>query len=183
MRSPIDRRRRRRLGPTTADSDPSARTTVTVPGSTRALAPLSGVLLVALTVMLASVAAGAVFAAADVTDDPPPRASLSLAVEDRTLTFTHRGGDALDVRRLRLVVTVDGDPLAHQPPVPFFAARGFRSGPVGPFNSATGGDWRAGQLAALRLAGTNTEITSGDRVVVRIYRDDRRLAALEVTAC
>lgn len=180
MRSPLDRRGRRLVGPsTTADSDPSARTTVTVPGSTRALAPLSGVLLLALTVGVASVAAGAVFAAADVTDGPPPQASLSLAVEGRTLTFTHRGGDTLDVRRLRLVVRVDGDPLAHQPPVPFFAARGYRSGPTGPFNRATDPRWSAGEVATLRVAGTNQPaLSTADVVTVQVFVDGTPLSEL-----
>lgn len=111
------------------------------------------------------------------------RFELSVTPATDRVAVVHAGGPTVDPARLRLRVAVDGDPIAHQPPVPFFAAEGFRSGPVGPFNSATGGDWTAGQVAALRLAGTNTEIESGDRVVVRLYRGDRRLAVLEVEAC
>jgi FlaG/FlaF family flagellin (archaellin) len=91
----------------------------------RGLAPLTGVVLV--TFALAAVVSGAVLAGghAGVSGDLSPRASLSLSVAGDTLTLTHRGGDALDVTALRLVVTVDGGPLTHQPPVPFFSTRGF----------------------------------------------------------
>ncbi|WP_380674445.1 type IV pilin [Salinigranum sp. GCM10025319] len=151
------------------------------PSSSRALTPVAGVLVVALTVSLAAVAAGAVFAV-DAPDDRPARASLSLAVEENTLSLTHRGGDALDVRRLRLLIEVDGESLAHQPPVPFFSARGFQSGPTGPFNSATDPRWTAGETATLTVAGTNRpQLTTGGTVTVHVFTGDAPVAELRVT--
>jgi FlaG/FlaF family flagellin (archaellin) len=137
------------------------------------------VLLLALTVVIAAVAAGAVLAVGDTPDGSPPRASLSLAVDGGTLSLTHHGGDTLVVDRLRLVVRVDGEPLVHQPPVPFFSARGFHAGPTGPFNSATDSEWTAGETATLRVAGTNRpQVATGGVVTVTVFVDDARVAEL-----
>lgn len=119
---------------------------------------------------------------------PPPdpvHAEFSLSVDPTSdrVAVVHAAGDSLDPGRLRVRITVEGEPITHQPPVPFFSARGFHSGPTGPFNSATGGEWTAGERASLRLADTNTDIRAGDRVVVRLYRGERRLALLETVAC
>jgi FlaG/FlaF family flagellin (archaellin) len=154
--------------------------------SSRALAPLTGVLVIALTVGLAAATSGAIFVAGDVgdvTDDTPRRASLSLSVTDDVLSFTHRGGDTLDVTRVELVVAVDGEPLASQPPVPFFSARGFDSGPRGPFNAASDPQWTAGETATLSLAGTNQPtLSTGSLVTVDVYVGDRLLAELSARA-
>jgi FlaG/FlaF family flagellin (archaellin) len=145
----------------------------------RGLAPLTGVVLVLVTFALAAVVSGAVLAGghAGVSGDLSPRASLSLSVDGDTLTLTHRGGDALDVTALRLVVTVDGDPLTHQPPVPFFSTRGFDPGPTGPFNSAADPEWTAGETASVGVAGTNQPaLAAGETVTVRVYVDDALVA-------
>jgi FlaG/FlaF family flagellin (archaellin) len=150
------------------------------------MAPLAGVLVIALTVVLAAVAAGGVFAATDAgdaTDGPPARASLSLDVSDGTLSLTHRGGDTLDVRTLRVAVAVDGEPLTHQPPVPFFSAQGFHSGPTGPFNPSSDPQWTAGETATLSVAGTNRPaVSDGAVVTVRVYTDDTLVAELSANA-
>ena len=149
----------------------------------RGLAPLTGVLLLLVTFGLAVTVSGAVLASGHggVSDGVPLRASLSLTVDGDELRLTHRGGDALDVTALRLVVTVDGDPLAHQPPVPFFSARGFHAGPTGPFNSASDPRWTAGETASVRVAGTNRPVlTTGEVVTVRVYTDDALVADASV---
>jgi FlaG/FlaF family flagellin (archaellin) len=149
----------------------------------RGLTPVVAVVLLAAVTVLAAGAVGAALPAAP--GQPPPTARLSLSADaaaDR-LTFIHRGGDAIDPDTLRLRVRIGGQPLDHQPPVPFFAARGFRAGPHGPFNAATSGTWRAGQSASLRLAATNAPtIDPGDRVRVTVYAEDARLADLTATA-
>jgi FlaG/FlaF family flagellin (archaellin) len=149
------------------------------------MAPLAGVLVIALTVGLAAVAAGGLFLATDVADadGPPARASLSLTVSDDVLSLTHRGGDALDVRRLRVAVAVDGEPLTHQPPVPFFSARGFDSGPTGPFNPSADPQWAAGETATLSVAGTNQPaLSTGAVVTVRVHTGDTLVAELSARA-
>jgi flagellin-like protein len=150
---------------------------------TRATAPVVGVvLLVAITV----VCAGAVTAALSVAPgEPPPAASFELRVDATTdrIAVTHVGGDPVSPAPLSLSVTVGGASLAHQPPVPFFAAAGFRAGPTGPFNAASSGDWRAGQTGSLRLASTNAPgIDPGDVVRVTLATDRAVLARLEATA-
>ncbi|QLG63545.1 type IV pilin N-terminal domain-containing protein [Halorarum salinum] len=148
--------------------------------SSRASAPAVGVaLLLVVAVGLSAIVGAAAFDAADSVGDPPPSASLSLSIEDGTLVFEHGGGEALDVRELRLRVRVDGDALAHQPPVPFFSARGFVPGPTGPFNGAADPRWTAGERASLEPAGTNSPaIDPGDRVTVGVYAGDARLVRL-----
>lgn len=150
----------------------------------RAVAPVvGGVLLVALTVVLAAAVGAAALGAAGDVPDPGGEGTvaLSLSVDagpDR-LTLVHRAGAPLDARQLRVRIRVAGTPLEHQPPVPFFAARGFRAGPTGPFNPAADPRWTAGERASLRLASTNAPgIDPGDRVVVRVAVDDRRVATL-----
>ena len=150
-----------------------------------ATSPVVGVVLaVALTVVLASGVAVA-FAVGVAPQDPAPTASVSLAVDADAdaLVLEHRGGDALDVDALRVVVTVDGEALAHQPPVPFFAATGFAPGPTGPFNRGYDGAWTAGETASVALASTNhPTITSGDRVAVALYANDALVARTSAVA-
>ncbi len=155
------------------------------PASDRAVSPAVGVVLVvALTVVLASGVAVA-FAVGVAPHEPAPSARVSLSVDAASdeLVLEHRGGDALHVADLRVVVTIDGRRLAHQPPVPFFAATGFEPGPTGPFNRGYDGAWTAGTTASVALAGTNDpEIAPGDRVVVAIYADDALVARASATA-
>lgn len=145
-------------------------------------------LLVFVVVALASVVAIGVMAVP--TPAAAPQAALELSVDagaDR-IELTHLAGDALDAEALRLTVQVAGEPLTHQPPVPFFAARGFRSGPTGPFNPAADPRWTAGETASFRVASTNAPtIDSGDRVRVDVYAGTsnggmRRIASLSATA-
>ncbi len=149
------------------------------PVTDRGLAPLVGVaLLVFLSVALAAVVAGGLATVG--VDAPSSTATLEIAADadaDR-IAVTHGGGDALDPTAVSMHVEIDGTELAHQPPVPFFSARGFEPGPSGPFNSGWHGDWTAGETASLRVAATNEPggIDEGAtvRVVVRI--DGRVLA-------
>lgn len=101
------------------------------------------------------------------------RASFELSVHpDGTVVLTHRGGTPVDVQEITVNVTVDGRPLSHQPPVPFFATRGFRGGPTGAFNPAAESRWRVGERASFRVASTNAPpIEDGVRVRVRLYLD------------
>jgi len=147
----------------------------------RAVAPVVGaVLLVALTVATAA-GLGALLS----IDPPDPATAAAFDCEassDSEIRVTHRGGDPVDPGRLRVRVRVDGQPLAEQPPVPFFAASGFESGPTGPFNSAYSGSWTAGETASLRVASTNEPtLRPGATVEVRLYAGDHRLAVLETT--
>jgi len=151
---------------------------------TDAAAPAVGVAaLLAATVALAAVVAAGLAAVPAPTD--PPTAALSLEVDadaDR-LTLTHRAGDPLDVRALTLRVRVGGEPLAHQPPVPFFAARGCRAGPTGAFNAGADPVWRPGEAASLRLASTNGPLpAAGDPVTVTVAVEGHVVAEVTATA-
>jgi hypothetical protein len=117
------------------------------------------------------------------TPAAPAAAGITLAVDGDRLLLTHRAGDPVDVRRLDVTVRVDGTPLRHQPPVPFFSARGFRPGPTGPFNAAADPRWEAGERASVRLASTNRpQLVAGARVTVELRYEGRRLATPTATA-
>lgn len=149
----------------------------------RATSPVVAVVLLAMVTVVA--AAGVGLGLATSPADPVPVAELRLSVDAGAdaLTLRHAGGDTIDVDDLAVAVRVDGHPLAHQPPVPFFAARGFRSGPTGPFNGAHDPSWRAGQRATLRLASTNDPlIDPGDRVTVTLATERGVVATLTAAA-
>ena len=151
---------------------------------TRALSPVLGtVLLVAITVTLAGTVGFVVFD--DTAVEPTSRATFSLdadAAADR-IVLTHEGGDALSTTDLTIRVSVDGDPLDHQPPVPFFASTGFHGGPIGPFNSATDPEWSAGERAGVELASTNAPLLEGGSTVeVTISSEGAVIARLETVA-
>ncbi|MFB6256514.1 MAG: type IV pilin [Haloplanus sp.] len=132
-----------------------------------------------------AVVAGTAVAAASLGAIPaaPTTAGITLAVDGDRLLLTHRAGDPVDVRRLDVTVRVDGTPLRHQPPVPFFSARGFRPGPTGPFNAAADPRWAAGERASVRLASTNRpRLVAGARVTVELRYEGQRLATLTATA-
>jgi hypothetical protein len=133
--------------------------------------------------LVVGVAVGAVALEPLAAVDERTTAAVSLTVDGDALAFVHRGGPTLRVAALELVVSVDGTPLRHQPPVPFFAARGFRSGPTGPFNSGSDGRWSAGERAALTVASTNRPaITPGATVSVRLVVDGRTVATVSARA-
>lgn len=150
--------------------------------SDRAAAPVLGaVLLVALAVVTAA-GVGAVVLVETPTE-PASAAFTASATPVGTVSVTHRGGAAVDPAGLRVRIRVAGRRLAEQPPVPFFAADGYESGPTGPFNSGYDGPWTAGTTASLTVASTNhPPIRAGTVVEVRLYHDGRRLAVLAATA-
>lgn len=148
--------------------------------SDRAVSPvLAVVLLVGLTVIVAALLGTLVFDQAAAVEGPAPRATFSIdAVGDR-VSIVHEGGDAVAVGPLHIEVAVDGEPLTHQPPVPFFAAPGFEGGPTGPFNPSSDGNWTAGERASFRLAGTNTPaLEPGSELTVDLFHDETRIASL-----
>jgi hypothetical protein len=149
----------------------------------RGVSTALGVALV-VAITAATAATAAIALAPSGPPEPAPRAAFELRVDAGTdaIAVVHAGGDPIDPAELRLRIRVDGTPVAHQPPVPFFSARGYRSGPTGPFNRRWDGVWRAGVPASVRLAGTNTGLAPGDRVRVRLYAGGRLVADLNATA-
>jgi len=147
----------------------------------RGTTPVIGVvLLVAIT---AVAAAGVAVGLTATTADSPPVASVETSAEAETneITITHRGGDTLDVSALTVRVTVDGDPLDSQPPVPFFSAEGFHSGPTGPFNTASPDEFAAGDTATVRLASTNDPLLSAGATVTVELRTETGVVAKSTT--
>ncbi|RRJ30765.1 type IV pilin [Halocatena pleomorpha] len=148
--------------------------------SDRGVSTVVGIIvLVGITIVLAGA-----FGAMVLTQAPPsepPQAVFALTADSatQTITLTHESGADLTPETLRLTIAVDGEPIAHQPPIPFFAAKGFIGGPTGPFNSAYEGNWTAGQSASLRVASTNTQFQAGTMVTVRLYAADQLVASLE----
>jgi FlaG/FlaF family flagellin (archaellin) len=136
------------------------------------MSPVVGVAVLAFLTVLLSVTV--MTAVPSLSAEPQPTARLTLSAADSTdrITLTHRQGTSLDVTELNLTVRVDGTPLSHQPPVPFFAAEGFEGGPTGPFNTASPNDWRAGETAGFRVATTNDpQLEPGATVSVTVASD------------
>ncbi|MFB6269759.1 MAG: type IV pilin [Halobacterium sp.] len=146
----------------------------------RAYAPVAVVLLLAVTVL----AAGAVaLALPSLPGEPPPQRGLGVdATADGRVTITLVSGSPLDVAHADLRLSVDGSPLRYQPPVPYFAARGFYGTPTGPFNRAGSDEWRVGESGTLRVASTNAPRPSaGDTLTVRVVVDGHTVATAETT--
>lgn len=146
----------------------------------RGYAPVAVVLLLAVTVIAAGVVAVSL---PSFSGEPPsPRGVSAEASSDGHIVVTLVSGAPVDVQQASVRVTVDGDNLRHQPPVPFFAARGFRSGPSGPFNLAADATWRVGELAGFRVASTNDPpLRRGDTVTVRVLVDGYAVAETSTT--
>lgn len=140
-------------------------------------------LLIGVVVVLAATVAGAGFALEDAASaEPAPTATVSLSASGDRLALVHEGGDPLDTRTLDLWIAVDGEPLAHQPEVPFFSQRGFRAGPTGPFNSAGDSTWTVGERASLRVAASNQPtLEAGDTVEVRVLAENAELLRVSTT--
>jgi hypothetical protein len=128
-------------------------------------------------------ATGSTVAGSDARDTARPGpVAVSLRVDGDTVALTHEAGEPLRLARVRLVVEIDGEPLAHQPPVPFFAAAGFGGGPTGPFNVASDGVWSVGETGSFRIAGTNDpQLEPGRTVSVTIYVGESRVSRVRGT--
>lgn len=150
--------------------------------SPRGLSPVIGVVsLLAVTVVLSAVVG---LSAPAATISEPTVASFEGSAEPNgEIRLTHRAGDSINLDKLGVRIRINDEPLAEQPPVPFFSAPGFESAPGGAFNSASSDHWDVGEIASLRVAGTNTpSISAGDSVTVQLYVDGNSVAAVEMTA-
>lgn len=149
----------------------------------RGIAPVIGIVLIVGLTALLGTAVGVMATGIGPTDPPPEvRFTGEYDAEQRLITLQHAGGEVIAVDRLRLRVEVDDEPLEHQPPIPFFAARGFESGPSGPINPASDGDWAPGEIARFGIATTNEPIPSTDATVtVIVLVDDLVVAEVKLT--
>lgn len=151
----------------------------------RAVSPAVGVVLLAAVTVVSAGVVGVLAADLGQLSASPAPLVLSGGADVATgrIELRHDGGPAIDVRELRVRISIDGTDLRRQPPVPFAGARGFRGAPSGPFNAAADPRWEPGERAALRLAGTNHPALGTDAlVVVEVYRNDLALARVELTA-
>ena len=140
--------------------------------------PVAVALLVAITVLTA---ASVAVALPTLPSEPEPHRAVSAdATENGRVTLLLRSGPSIDVRNLDVRVTVDDTELRHQPPVPFFAARGFRGGPTGPFNVADDATWSVGETAGFRVASTNhPALRDADTVKIRLLVRGQVVAVAE----
>lgn len=152
-------------------------------GTVRGVAPVVGAFLLVLVTVVLALSVGAALTVPELEEPPSASLSVTADAEDKRIALAHEGGDRLDVAELTVTVEIDGEELEEQPPVPFFAADGFDSGPTGPFNSRSPNEWQAGETAAVRLAGTNAPMLSnGSEVTVMVAVDDAILHRETVTA-
>jgi hypothetical protein len=132
------------------------------------VSPVAVVLLIAITVLAAG---SVVLVLPQLPAEPPPKRTISVdASADGRVRVMLRSGPTLDTRHVDVRVAVDDESLRHQPPVPFFAADGFRGGPTGPFNVAADPTWQVGETASVRVAGTNDPVlTAGATLRIRLF--------------
>jgi hypothetical protein len=115
-------------------------------------------------------------------DSPEPRGVAAEATSDGTVALTLLAGPRVNPGPLDVRVEVEGEPLARQPPVPFFSASGFHSGPTGAFNAASDDDWTVGETVTFRNAATNEPVPAvGDTVRVELRARGQLLGAAETT--
>lgn len=149
--------------------------------TSRGIAPVIGVVvLVGMTVVLAGLIL--VYAPTALSGETP-QASIggSIDTETYSVTLEHTGGDPMNIEDIDLQILVDGEAITHQPPVPYFAASGFKGGPSGPFNPATSNEWAAGERGTLQLAETNDPLpTEASQVTVRVLVDDTVVAKTDL---
>ncbi|WP_226004450.1 type IV pilin N-terminal domain-containing protein [Natrinema salinisoli] len=153
-------------------------------GDRRGVSPILGVvLLLALTVCLATVVAVAIGGWSPESPGPNATFELSADADGSSIVLEHVAGDPIDVEALSVTVAVNGTELSAQPPIPFVGANGFRGTPDGPFNARSGSEWTPGEEAGVSVADTNTPtLEAGDSVAVTLVVDGRRIAELETTA-
>lgn len=152
--------------------------------SRRANASVVGVVLLVLAAVALTGMVGVALSEVELPSGSPNAVlDLSADAETERVELVHRAGDDLDVREVDLRVSVDGEPLAHQPPVPFFSAYGFESGPTGAFNPAADSSLSPGDATSFTLASTNDpSISPGSEVEVVIYVHDYRVVELTASA-
>jgi len=138
-------------------------------------------LLVGVTVVLAAVVGVMALEFTPQASEEPVVLSAD-ATADGRIEVAHRSGAAINVTEVSVVIEVDGEPLDDQPPVPFFSAAGFASGPTGAFNGAGATVLKTGERASLEVAGTNDPtLTEGATVRIQFVRGETRIAVVETT--
>lgn len=149
---------------------------------TRAVSAVVGVpLLVGVTVVLAAVVGVVALGFASPPSSEPVALSADVTTDGR-IEVTHRGGGSINLTEVSMFVEVDGESLDDQPPVPFFSATGFASGPTGAFNDAGETVLTAGERASLEVAETNDPpFTEGAAVRIRFVSEGTQIAVVETT--
>ncbi len=154
----------------------------------RGIAPIvATACLLVIVVAIGAIAGGAILGIGSQALTATPQQAVITAEADADtgeIELRHEQGAPLDVDRLQVRILVDGQPLAEQPPVPFFSAAGFRSGPEGPFNPAADQRWGVGERASLQVAQTtnNPSLTPGAHIKIELYLDSQQLTTATARA-
>ncbi|MFW6449291.1 MAG: type IV pilin, partial [Halobacteriota archaeon] len=126
--------------------------------ASRGLSPVAGVvLLAAVGVALVGVTVVVVpWPGEDASTSTGVRLSLSANASEAggTLTLRHEGGTSIELSEIDIEVSVNGEPLAIQPDIPFFSQAGFKPGPTGPFNTESDNTWEPGESGSFTIAKT-----------------------------
>lgn len=141
------------------------------------------VLLVGVTVLLATSLAFGLSSLPSSSPAPDVSVVGEFDGDERAVTLVHRGGDPIELDNLEILVEVDGVPLEHQPPIPFFSATGFAPGPEGVFNLESDSSWEAGEAGTFSIASTNDPVpTAESELQVTVVVQDQTIAVLTLTA-
>lgn len=149
---------------------------------TRAISPVVGVpILVAVTLVLAAIV-GVMATGFGPSTWHDPRVLTADARQDGTIELSHESGPPINLTVVSIRIEINGEPLAHQPPVPFTGATGFDGAPSGAFNPSTDPHWEPGDRSRFVIAGTNSPIPrAGDTVTIQFIKEESRIALIETT--
>lgn len=149
----------------------------------RAISPVIGVVLLIGCVVALGVTVGAMALAYE-PPEPAPQVLISgeVTAETNEIKLTLDRGGPLDVRKLSLVIEIDGEPLETQPEPQ--NQTGLSYPPTGPFNQNTDSEWNRGEMTSFVIAKTTNSPhpEPGSEVTIRIFADDLPITTTEVTA-
>lgn len=147
--------------------------------STRAIAPIIGVIsMLVVVTALGGVVAAVLPASLDQSTIEPVSTEVSFEAEDGTLVFYHAGGSTIDVNDLRIEIRVNDEPLRYQPTVPTNGETGFGNF-HGPFHAWSSQQWYPGDTAEIEIASENEPtIEPGDRFTVYLFIDEQLVAEM-----
>lgn len=151
--------------------------------SQRGVAPVVGVAIILVMTLLLVGAVYALVPTSPPTDTPRTTFEGTFAVDDRSITLTHTGGDTVSLQELNIRITVDDEALTHQPPdLPYYNPEGFDGFASGPLNPSTPDQWEPGEVATIWLDENNAPLPGPEAVVtVEFFVDGRPIAAIELS--
>lgn len=150
--------------------------------SSRAIAPVVGVVSLLVVVAALGGVAAAVVPGSVAEQQPGPTMTIDLEADaGGNISFTHVGGASINVTELTVRIHLDGEAIPHQPDFEKQRQTGFLGFHGGPFNPSTDPEWRVGETASVTLANSNgaEDLTPGTLVTAEFYVEGALVLTVE----